>query len=188
MTTQFDIEPDRRTVITTTAAGLTGGLLATLAGSDPARAQTELSLSIDGDSAALDGGESIAGVVLDCDVDWAYDLPSDASPELVVVELAAGVEEVSVVATAETPQLFGEASGSEGFEADLLADGVLTKQEVRNGVAIDVEARLRVENGSGTALARESARDNAVVEAQTPINATQYGSVGGSGELRIETV
>jgi hypothetical protein len=122
MSRKFDIEPDRRTVITTTAAGLTGGLLATLAGSDSAAAQTELSLSIDGDETELDSGESISGVVLECDVQWAYDLPSEASPELVVVELAAGTDSVSVVASAETPQLFGEASGSEPFEADLLAE------------------------------------------------------------------
>jgi hypothetical protein len=68
-----------------------------------------------------------------------------------------------------------------------LAEGVVTKAEVRNGVAVDVEARLRVENGSGTALARESARDSATVAAEAPINATAYGDVGGSGELRIET-
>jgi len=187
MSTQFDIEPDRRTVLTTTIGGLTGGLFATLLGSDSASAQTTLSLSIDDDSADLDGGESISGVVLDCSIEWAYDLPGEASPELAVVELAAGVGELSVVDSAETPQLFGEASGSEAFEADLLADGVLTKQEVRNGVDVTVEARLRVENASGTPLARDSARDSAVVEANTPINATAYGDVGGSGELRIET-
>lgn len=67
---------DRRTVLTTTIAGLTGGLVATLAGSSSASAQTELALSIDGDSADLDGGGSISGVVLDCDVEWAYDLPN----------------------------------------------------------------------------------------------------------------
>jgi len=188
MTTQFDINTNRRTVITTTAAGLTGGLLATLLGSDPARAQTELSLAIDGDNADLDGGESISGVVLDCSIEWAYDLPSDASPELVVVELAAGVGEVSVVGSSETPQLFGKASGSESFETDLLAEGLVTTTEVRAGVEVTVEARLRVEDASGTALARESARDSAVVEATTPINATAYGDVGGSGDLRIETV
>jgi hypothetical protein len=187
MSRKFDIEPDRRTVITTTAAGLTGGLFATLLGSSSARAQTELALSIDGDNADLDGGESITGVVLDCSVEWAYDLPDDTSPELVVVELAAGVDEVSVVASSETPQLFGEASGSESFEADLLAEGVVTTAEVRAGVDVTVEARLRVENGSGTALARDSARDSATVKAETPINATRYGDVGGSGELRIET-
>jgi hypothetical protein len=64
---------------------------------------------------------------------------------------------------------------------------VVTTAEVRNGVEIDVEARLRVENADGTALAREAARDSAVVEASAPINATKYGSVGGTGELRIET-
>ena len=188
MTTKFDIKSDRRTVLTTTIAGLTGGLAATLAGSESASAQTELELSIDGDEADLGSGESISGVVVDCDVEWAYDLPGDASPELVVVELAAGVGEVTTVATAETPQLFGEASGSESFEADLLAEGLVTTADVRNGVEVDVEARLRVENGSGNAIARESARDSAVVEATVPINATAYGDVGGSGELRIETV
>jgi hypothetical protein len=177
----------RREAVLAAGATLTGGLAATLAGSESARAETELALSIDGDEADLGSGESISGVVLDCSVEWAYDLPSDASPEVVVVELAAGVGEVSVVASAETPQLFGEADGSESFEADLLAEGVLTAADVRSGVEVGVEARLRVENRSGTALARESARDSAVVEAATPINATAYGSVGGSGELRIET-
>lgn len=178
---------DRRTVLTTTIGGLTGGLAATLAGSSSARAQTTLSLAIDGDSADLDGAESISGVVLDCLIEWAYDLPSEASPELVVVELAAGVDSVSTVATAETPKLFGEASGSESFEADLLSEGVVTTAEVRNGVEVTVETRLRVEDGSGTALARDSARDSAMVKADTPINATAYGDVGGTGELRIET-
>ena len=181
------IKPDRRTVLSTTAAGLTGGLLATLVGSDAAAAQTELALAIDGDETDLGIGESISGVVLECDVEWAYDLPSEASPELVVVELAAGTDGLTTVATSETPQLFREASGSDSFEADLLADGVVTKQAVRNGVEVDVEARLRVENADGTALARESARDSAVVDAAAPINATKYGDVGGTGELRIET-
>jgi hypothetical protein len=68
-----------------------------------------------------------------------------------------------------------------------LAEGVVTTAEVRAGVDVTVEARLRVEDGSGTALARDSARDSAMVKAETPINATRYGSVGGTGELRIET-
>lgn len=180
----------RRTLLRLGGAAAVGASLATVGLSKPSAAQTALSLSIAGTERELSPDDAIAAVQLDCTVEWAYELPDGVTPEVVVVELAAGSGDgLTTVASSESPSLFGEADGSESFSADLLSAGVLTTDQVRASVEVDVEARLRVEDSTGDVLARETATDSATVSAETTgLNATQYGEVGGSGELRIETV
>ena len=182
---------NRRGMLRASAAALSGAGAAVVglrSSSDSAAAQTALTMDIVGDEATLGREESIAAVWVDCSVEWAYDLPDGVTPSTVVVELAAGAGDgLTTVATAESPSLFGEADGSESFEADLIGAGVLTADQVRNGVDATVEARLRVETDSGDVVAEATAQDTAPVVAETEsINASKYGSVGGSGELRIE--
>ena len=178
----------RRTVLRLGGAAALGAALATVGLADPADAQAELALSVDGTERELGVAEAIGGVILDCSVEWAYDVPDGVTPASVVVELAAGAGDgLTTVATAESPSLFGEADGSESFEADLIEAGVLTAEEVRNAVDVTVEARLRVETDSGDVVAEATQQDIASVVAETEaVNASKYGSVGGSGELRIE--
>ena len=51
-----------------------------------------------------------------------------------------------------------------------------------------VEARLRVEQSDGSVLAKETASDTAPVTVERDgLTASEYGEVGGSGSLTIET-
>jgi hypothetical protein len=53
---------------------------------------------------------------------------------------------------------------------------------------VTVEARLRVESDGGDVLARATASDTAPVTIERDsVDASEYGSVGGSGSLTIET-
>ena len=53
---------------------------------------------------------------------------------------------------------------------------------------VTVVARLRVENADGDVLARAEATDAAPVTVERDsVDASEYGSVGGSGSLTIET-
>ena len=73
--------------------------------------------------------------------------------------------------------------GEAVLEADALApaDGELATD-------VTVEARMRVENGGGDVLAKSSATDVATVTVEREtVDVTEYGDVGGSGSLVIET-
>jgi hypothetical protein len=53
---------------------------------------------------------------------------------------------------------------------------------------VTVVARLRVEDGAGEVLARAEATDTAPVTVERDsVDASEYGAVGGSGSLTIET-
>ena len=54
---------------------------------------------------------------------------------------------------------------------------------------MEVESRLFVENADGAVLAQASATDTATlsIERAIELDPTEYGSVGGSGGLTIET-
>ena len=173
-----------------------GGAGATLAGlqaTDEAAAQAALTLDVAGDSATLGADESVTALSLSVDVNWQYDLPDSAAPSTVIVELAAATGgEPEVVASAESAQLFVEAEGSESFDVDLLGDVVsaseLAPSSGSRETTVTVEARLRVESDGGDVLARASARDTAPVTVdRESAPASEYGSVGGSGSLTIET-
>ena len=49
-----------------------------------------------------------------------------------------------------------------------------------------IEARLRVENADGDALAKETTSNTAVLT-RDGVEASQYGEVGGDGSLTIST-
>jgi len=185
----------RRRLLRVSAAALGGGA-ATLAGlraTDSASAQTALTLDIAGDAATLGAAESVTALTLAVDVEWAYDLPDSAAPSTVVVELAAATDDdMTAVASAESAQLFVEADGTESFDVGLLGDVVaasdLAPSSGSRETTVTVEARLRVENGDGEVLARATATDTAPVSVERDsVDATEYGSVGGSGSLTIET-
>jgi len=180
------------------AAGVLGGGAATAAGlsvASESAAQTALTLDVAGDSATLATDGSVSAVTLDLDVEWQYDLPSETSPSTVIVEIAAGTDgDLSVVASAESAQLFVEADGSESFDVGLLAEGALQASDVEPSgtgereTTVTVEARLRVENSAGDVLAKEATSDTATLSVtRDGVEASEYGSVGGSGSLTIST-
>jgi hypothetical protein len=187
----------RRALLRASAAAVGGGgaaLGAVQLASDEASAQAALALDLAGDSATLGADESVTALSLSCDVEWAYDVPDSAAPSTVVVELAAasGDDALTTVASAESAELFTEADGSESFEVGLLGEVVdasaLAPESGARETTITVEASLSVENSDGEVLARASSTDTApvTVERQSA-SPSQYGSVGGSGSLTIET-
>ena len=137
----------------------------------------------------------MSSVSLDITVEWAYDLPDATAPETVVVEVAAGAgDELSVVASAESAQLFAEADGSESFDVGLISEGALTAGDLEptgsgtRETTVTVEARLRVESSSDSVLARASQSDTAVLTVtREGVSASEYGEVGGDGSLSIGT-
>jgi hypothetical protein len=151
-------------------------------------------LDIAGDSATLGADEAVTALTLAVDVEWAYDLPDSAAPSTAIIELAAATDgdTPQVVASTESAQLFVEADGTESFEVDLLGEVVdasaLAPSSGSRETTVTVEARLRVESDDGEVLARETASDEAPVTVKRDsVSASEYGSVGGSGSLTIET-
>ena len=185
----------RRGLLRASAAAVGGATatagLVTLAGES--EAQAALALDVTGDSATLGADESVTALTLACDVEWAYDLPDSAAPSTVVVELAAATDgdTPTVVGSAESAELFTEADGSESLEAGLLGEVVaadeLTTADGERETIVDVEARMRVEDSSGEVLAEATATDTAPVTVERTAEASEYGSVGGTGSLTIET-
>jgi len=173
-------------------AGAGGG--ATLAGvavaSDEATGQTQLALAVAGDSTTLAPDASVTAVRLSLDVEWRYELPDSASPETVVVEIAAGTDGLTVVASAETATLFTESDGSESFDVGLIEQGALETDALapesgERETTVTVEARLRVEDAAGDVVARETTTDTAPVTVARGVDASA--GVGGDGALAIET-
>lgn len=156
-------------------------------------AQAALTLDVTGDSVTLGADESVTALTLAVDIEWAYDLPDSASPSSVVVELAAATDgdDLTQVASAESAELFTEAEGTESLEAGLLGDVVaadaLAPADGERETIVDVEASMRVEDSSGEVLAEATATDTAPVTVERTAAASEYGSVGGSGEVTIET-
>jgi hypothetical protein len=180
------------------AAGVLGGGAATAAGLSVATggaAQTGLTLDVDGDSAEIGTDGAVSAVTLDLTVEWAYDLPAETSPSTVIVEVAAGTDgDLTVVGSAESAQLFVEADGTEAFDVGLIAEGAIAAADVEPSgtgereTTVTVEARLRVENSSGTVLARETTSDTATLTvSRDGVEASEYGQVGGDGSLTIAT-
>ena len=170
------------------AAGVaTLGALAVVPGRSAA--ETDLELNIADDHAQLDVGDAIAAVWLDLSVEWAYELPNGSSPESVLVEIAAGVDEPELVAYTDEPTLFNEADGSESFEVDLLGAGVVDGDQLleTGEQTVAIEARLFVEGGGGL-LAREIVSDEATVSVDVDeLDVDEFGELSGSGSLEIET-
>jgi len=189
----------RRTVLRGLAAAAGGGV-ATAAGlqvaADSAEGQTGLTLDVAGDSATIATDGSVTAVTLTLDVEWGYELPEETAPETVVVEVVAGPSDgdLTVVGSAESAQLFAEADGSESFDVGLLAQDALDASDLEPDGAgtrdteVVVEARLRVESSNDSVLATETATETAVLTVtREGVEASEYGSVGGSGSLTIST-
>ncbi|UXF50872.1 MAG: hypothetical protein HQRvContig02_58 [Haloquadratum phage sp.] len=187
----------RRALLRASAAAVGGGGAAFGAvqlASESADAQAALALDVAGDSATLGADESVTALTLSVDVEWAYDVPDSAAPSTVVVELAAaaGDEALTTVASAESAELFTEADGTESFDVGLLGEVVdasaLAPKSGERETTITVEASLAVENSAGEVLARASSTDTAPVSVERESEpGSEYGSVGGSGSLTIET-
>ena len=171
-------------------AGATAGLV-TLAGDTDA--QATLTLDVTGESATLGADESVTALTVSVEVEWAYDVPDSAAPSTVVVELAAATDgdALTTVASAERAELFTEAEGSESFDVGLLGEIVeasaLAPESGERETIVTVEASLRVESAGGEVLAEASSSDTAPVTVERTASASEYGSVGGSGSLTIET-
>jgi len=180
---------NRRQFLTSVGAagGATLGALAVVP--DRSAAETDLELNIADDHAQLDVGDCDYGVWLDLSVEWAYELPNGSSPETVVVEIAAGVDDPELVEVSEEPTLFNSADGSESFEVDLLGAGVIDGEQLLDDgeQTVEIEARLFVEGGDGL-LAREIVSDDATVSVDVDeLDVDEFGELSGSGSLRIET-
>lgn len=189
---------NRRTVLRSGAVATAGGL-ATLAGlrfSSEEASAASTALDVAGDQALVDSDGDLAAVWLDCDVEWAYELPDGVQPSTVIVELAAAEagESLTVVDSADSAEMFLQADGEESFSVDLLAEGVLSADAItpdsgERSTDVEVESRLFVENADGTVLAEADASDTATlsIERAIELDPSEYGSVGGSGGLTIET-
>lgn len=176
------------------ATGGVVGVAGLRAFSDDSRAAaTEFSVA--GDTVLLDESGSVAGVWLDADVEWAYDLPDGVQPDSVELDLLAGADEDSaqVVAAHSSPELFLEASGSQSLSADLLAAGVVDADAIAPEAGVTetdvfVAVEFWVQSADGTRLAEASASDLATLTVERDgYEASEYGSVGGSGTLAIES-
>ena len=74
------------------------------------------------------------------------------------------------------------------IDAGAVDAAALAPESGERETTVTVEARLRVEDAAGEVLARESASDTAPLTVEVDgLEASAYGSVGGSGELTIET-
>ena len=138
---------------------------------------------------------SVTAVTLDLTVEWSFDLPSGVQPAETVVTVRAGKPdgELTELASETGTTLFREDSGSTDVSADLLAEGVVTASELAPGAGtretdVVIEATFEVVNDEGTALASATASDTATLTVErTGYDASDYGSVSGSGSLTIET-
>ncbi len=186
----------RRTVLRGGAAATGGGVL-TMAGvhalATTADAQASTTLDVADDSVVLDETGSVSAVWLAADVAWSYDVPSGVQPAEVTLALAAGAGELEVLATDDSAQLFGEASGSATFEVDLVAEGILDASALAPVAGelqtdVTVEVRFEVLNSNGDVLASDTASDTPTLTVERDgYEPGQYGDVGGSGTLTIET-
>ena len=180
---------NRRQFLASSAAAGAATLGALAVVPDDAAAETDLELNIADDHAQLDVGDAITAVWLDLSVEWAYELPNGSSPDTVIVEIAAGVDEPELVAYNDEPTLFNEADGSESFEVDLLGAGVVDGEQLLDDgeQTVAIEARLFVESDGGL-LAREIVSDEATVSVDVDeLDVDEFGELSGSGSLNIET-
>jgi len=189
----------RRDVVRGALAVGAGGTL-TVAGlhaaTDAADAQASAALNVADDRVLLAEGGAIAAVWLDLSVEWAFVLPQGVQPATVTVSVAAGLDgddSIPTVASSESAELFLEADGSEDFEVDLLAEEALSADALAPEAGaretdVRVVASLVVANADGGVLAEDQTESVSTLTVEREgFDATEYGSVSGSGELRIET-
>jgi hypothetical protein len=164
-------------------------------GSEPADAQATAGLDVGDESATVGPDGSVTAVTLDLTVEWSFDLPSGVQPAETVVTVRAGQPdgELTQLARETGTTLFREDSGTTDVSADLLAEEVVTASELPPGAGtresdVVIEAQFEVRNDAGTALAAATASDTPTLTVERAgFEASDYGSVSGSGSLTIET-
>jgi hypothetical protein len=151
-------------------------------------------LAVTGDDVVIRQG-TLASIWLDATVDWSYAVPSGERPSHVVVELRAGTDgdDLTVVGSAQSNQAFLEASGSEAFEVDLLAEDVLAADALvpsEPGASVATEvvvgAELRLIDESEMVIAADSRTDTATIAIEkSDYDPDDYGTVGGHGNVTV---
>jgi len=175
-------------------AGGATGALATHSLTDTAAA-AEADLTVAGDEVEIRGG-TIAHVWLDIGVGWSYAVPSGEQPDTVVVEVLGGTDsdDLTVLESRQSEQVFLEASGEETFSVDLLAADVLSAdalvpdsdgETLATDVVVGAEMRLRDE--SDMVIAADSQTDTATVTIETSsFDPDEFGAVAGTGNITVE--
>jgi len=179
----------------TAGAGGVFALVGLRVGSEPADAQATAGLDVGDESATVGPDGSVTAVTLDLTVEWSFDLPSGVQPAETVVTVRAGQPdgELTQLARETGTTLFREDSGTTDVSADLLAEEVVTASELPPGAGtresdVVIEAQFEVRNDAGTALAAATASDTPTLTVERAgFEASDYGSVSGSGSLTIET-
>jgi hypothetical protein len=188
----------RRALLRGAGTAGAGGVLALVGlrvGSERADAQATTDLDVGDESATVGPDGSVTAVTLDLTVEWSFDLPQGVQPAETVVSVSAGQPdgELTELASETGTTLFREDSGSAEVSADLLAEGVVSASELAPGAGsretdVVIKAEFEVLNDEGTALATATASDTPTLTVErSGYDAEDYGSVGGSGSLTIET-
>lgn len=177
------------------AGGLAGATLTTTQTDTVEAAETDVDLTVTGDEAEVREGD-LAAIWLDVAVGWAYSVTPEVSPDTLVLEVLAGTDadDMHVVASDESGQMFLESSGDETFSVDLLAEDVLEADGLvpdeggevdETTVHVGVEMQLLDE--SGLAIAADAQTDTATLTIEkSDYDPDEYGSIAGEGELTIE--
>lgn len=175
------------------SGGVVGAVTVSSIASEPAAAQTGLSVS--GDEVTI-RGESVTAVTLDLTVTWEYEVPSGEAPETLVLDVLAGESEddLSVVASTEQQSVFLQNSGEDSFTVDLLAEEIVeadaitpAERGVSTATEIVVGAELRLRDESDMVIAADSQTDTATVTIEKDdYNPDAHGTVGGSGSVTVQ--
>lgn len=198
VSTAYYCMQSRRRMLRASAVLLSGGAAGALAtGVTSERvtaAQAETGLSVTGDEVTVRNG-ALAALWLDVAVAWSYAVPSGERPSQVVVDVLAGTsaDDMTVVATVESDEVFLEASGEDSVRVDLLDAGVVTADGLvpsEGGetaeTTIHVAVEQRVYDESGLVIAADSQTDTATVAIEkSDYDPSEYGTVSGSGELTV---
>jgi len=174
------------------AGGLAG---ATLTNVTETAEAAEADLTVTGDEVEIRGQE-VTAVWLEIDAEWAYEVPSEESPDDVTVDVLAGTDsdDLDVVDSVEARGTFLSSDGSESFEVDLVGADVVDADDltptdggetVETTVYVGVEMRLY--DDSELVIAADSATDSATITVEKDdYDPNEHGSVGGAGELLVE--
>ena len=186
-------------MLRSSAALATGGVVgaATISriASEPAQA-ADTDLTVEGDSVTV-RGDAIAAVPLSLSVGWAYEVPASEEPAELTLDVLAGrsQDDLTVVASETTDQLFLSNSGEESFEVDLLGEGVVEAETMlpaergattATDVVVGVELRLTDPSGLVIAADSETTTTTTLEVTKDPYDPTDHGNVTGAGSVTIE--
>ncbi|MFP4117227.1 MAG: hypothetical protein ACLFSD_00040 [Salinivenus sp.] len=175
------------------AGGVVGALTASGIASETASAETDL--TVEGDSVEI-RSEEIAAVLLDLTVAWGYEVPSGEAPETVELDVLAGTDEdeLDVVASDSSEEVFLESDGEETFSVDLLGEEIVEAdtlvpeeggEETATEIVVGVEFRQRDENDMVIAADSETTTATVTIE-KSEYDPDEHGDVAGSGSVTVE--